>query len=81
MEERMTVAQAIALLSIGSRWRLVGARTGKTLCKSSNKEKTKAKYMDKKVTDHPFVADFEAYGKMMFTDFIHPMISIWVSGE
>lgn len=77
----MTVREAISLLSYGTHWQLVGARTGKKLCNKWNKEKTREKYMDKPVTSEPFKADFYVSKNIPFTEYVKPMISIWVSGE
>ena len=76
----MTVRDIVKLLSYGTRWKLVGARTGKKLCDSFNKDKTKEKYMDMPVVDNPIVADFYV-SKNTFNDYVTPMISIWVSGQ
>jgi len=77
----MTVRQIIKLLNYGTEWRLIGARTGKILCSSRNKKQTREKYLDLLVTDEPIKADFYVSKNMSFTDYITPMISIWVSGK
>lgn len=77
----MIVRNIVKLLSYGTEWRLVGARTGKILCSSRNKEQTKEKYMDLPVTDEPIKADFFIGRNVPFTEYIYPMVSIWVSGK
>ena len=74
----MTVRQVLELLSYGTEWRLVSARTGKTLCTSLNKQRTKEKYMELTVTDEPIKADFYVSKSIPFTQYIKPMVSIWV---
>lgn len=74
----MTVKEAIALLSYGTDWQLVSARTGKILCNDRNKKKTQEKYMNSLVSDEPFKADFRVNRNIPFTQYITPMISIWV---
>lgn len=76
----MTVREALEMMSYGTKWRLIGAMTGKKICDYSNSEKLREKYMDLETTDHPFVADFKVNANKPFTDYILPMISIWVSG-
>lgn len=77
----MTVRQVLELLSYGTYWRLVGARTGKILCTCFNKQPTKEKYMELTVTNDPIKADFYMNKSKPFTQYVRPMISIWVSGE
>lgn len=77
----MTVRQILKLLSYGTEWRLVGARTGKVLCTSRNKEGTREKYMELTVIDEAIKADFYVSKNVPFTEYIIPMVSIWVSGE
>ena len=77
----MTVREALALLSYGTDWQLVGAKTGKKLCNKNNKKKTQEKYMNMLVTDEPFKADFYISKSLSFTSYVQPMISIWVQGE
>ena len=77
----MTVRQILKLLSYGTEWRLVGARTGKVLCTSRNKKETKEKYMELTVIDEAIKADFYVNKSIPFTEYITPMVSIWVSGE
>lgn len=77
----MTVRQILKFLSYGTEWRLVGARTGKILCTSRNREQTKEKYMECTVIDECIKADFFVSRNVPFTEYITPMISIWVSGE
>ena len=82
MEERMTVREVVQLFCYGTDWQLIGGYTGKKLCTSFSKEKTREKYMDKKVSATPLRADlYVAKTTKYFTDFVKPMISIWVSGE
>ena len=77
----MTVRQILKFLAYGTEWRLVGARTGKILCTSRNTDKTREKYMEKTVIDEAIKADFYVSKNIPFTEYITPMISIWVSGE
>ncbi len=66
----MAVREAVKLLSYGTDWRLIGAKTGKILCTPYTKEKTREKYMDLPVTDQPFVADFIVGKSVPFTEYI-----------
>ena len=77
----MTVKDILKLLSYGTRWRLVGAYSGKVLCKSTGSSKQKDKYAECEVTDNPIVADIDVQKDVPFTDYVVPMISIWVSGK
>lgn len=80
----MTVGEVLDLLSYGTEWQLVGARTGKKLCDNYNKKETQEKYMDLPVCDNPIKADFRVRKSDVvksMTQFIKPMVSIWVSGE
>ena len=77
----MTVRDIVKLLSYGTKWKLVGARTGKRLCDNFASEKTREKYMDMPVIDDPIVADFYVSKNMPLTNYVTPMISIWVSGQ
>ena len=77
----MTVKDILKLLSYGTEWRLIGARTGKIICTSRNKETTRERYIDLPVTDEPIKADFYVSKDVPFTEYIIPMVSIWVSGE
>ena len=78
----MTVKELLALLSYGTRWRLVGAYSGKTLCRSSSSSKQKDKYAECYVTDAPIKADLYVQKTSCgFTDYTTPMVSIWVSGK
>ena len=80
MEERMTVREILKLFCYSTDWQLLGGNTGKKLCTSFSREKTREKYMDKKVSATPLKADLYV-SKAYSTDFVKPMISIWVSGE
>ena len=62
----MTVRQILKLLSYGTEWRLVGARTGKVLCTSRNREQTKEKYIECTVIDECIKADFFCEQKCTF---------------
>lgn len=75
----MTVKEVLALLSYGTRWRLVGAYSGKILCRNSSSSKQKDKYAECEVTDTPIVADFDVKNDVPFTEYVMPMVSIWVS--
>lgn len=77
----MIVREAIKLISYESDWKLIGARTGKKLCNSFSREKTKEKYMELTVTDAPFVADFSIGKSISINTYARPIISIWVSGQ
>lgn len=77
----MTVKEVLALLAYGTEWKLVGGRTGKILCTSGNKKKTRDKYMDMPVTNEPINADFRVYKSGTFYQSIYPIVSIWVSGK
>lgn len=77
----MTVKDILKLLSYGTKWRLVGAYSGKILCRSSSSSKQKDKYAECETTDTPIVADFDVYKDVPFTEYVMPMISIWVSGK
>ena len=81
MEERMTVREVVQLFCYGTDWQLIGGKTGKKLCTCFSREKTREKYMDKKVSAAPLKADFYVSKPTHFTEFVKPMISIWVSGE
>lgn len=45
----MTVKECLALIYVYSRWKLIGARTGKVIATSSTKEKTLEKWLDYRV--------------------------------
>ena len=78
----MTVKEVYALLSYGTRWRLVGAYSGKILCRNSSSSKQKDKYAECQVTDKPIIADVDVHRDCCgLTDYITPMVSIWVSGK
>ena len=80
----MTVREVLDLLSYGTEWQLIGARTGKKLCDNYNKKETQEKYMDLTVCDKPIRADFRVRKcgiVTSMTEYIMPMVSIWVSGE
>lgn len=78
----MTVKEVLALLSYSTRWKLVGAYSGKILCRNTSSSKQKDKYAECDVTDKPIVADIYASRDYCgFTDYIAPMVSIWVSGK
>ena len=47
----MTVKECLALICFYSRWKLIGARTGKVIATSSTKEKTLEKWLDYRVID------------------------------
>lgn len=82
MKERMTVREILTLFGYGTHWMLIGGRTGKKLCTSYSSAKTREKYMDFEVTsESPLRADFYVPKSEHFTQFIVPMICIWVSGE
>jgi hypothetical protein len=80
----MTVREVLDLLSYATEWQLVGAKTGKKLCDNYNKKETREKYMDLRVSDEPISADFrvskDSIVKSM-TNYIRPMVTIWVSGK
>ena len=80
----MIVREVLDLLFYGTEWQLVGALTGKKLCDSYNSKKVQEKYMDCFVCDNPISADFhvskDSIVKSM-TNYIKPMVTIWVSGK
>lgn len=79
----MTVREVLDLVSYATEWQLVGAKTGKKLCDNYNKKETREKYMDLRVSDEPISADFRvsrSHIKCM-TNYIKPMVTIWVSGH
>lgn len=78
----MTVDEILKLLAHGTRWQLIGARTGKKLCNYLNRGVTLLKYADMEVTSRPIVAGLEVNGDVKhINDFVVPMITIWVLGE
>lgn len=77
----MTVREALKMLDYGTEWKLVGGRSGRKLCDSFSKDKTKEKYMDLIVSDTPFTTDVRIGKTCGFADYVTPIIAIWVSGE
>ena len=59
----MTVKECLALISFYSRWKLIGARTGKVLATSSSKKKTLEKWLDYRVINKPLSACVEVSKK------------------
>lgn len=80
----MTVKEIVNLLSFGTSYVLMGARTGKKLAstKTNKIETIEKKWFDKEVTKSPLYCSFYAY-KNYVGDETHvvPVINIWVSGE
>lgn len=77
----MKVAELIKLLSFFTKYKLIGAKTGKTLYKSwSNKNLDKLKDLD--VADTPIEASFLIQGGVIKgqPESIRPLIIIYVSG-
>lgn len=78
----MTVDETLKLLAHGTKWQLIGARTGKKLCSYLNRDVTLLKYADMEVTSRPIDAGLEVNGNVKhINDFVVPMITIWVLGE
>ena len=80
----MIVREVLDLLSYSTEWQLVGARTGRKLCDSCNMKETQEKYKDLLVCDGPISADFRVSKNVIInsmTDYIKPMVTIWVSGK
>ena len=74
----MKVADLIKLLSYGTRYKLIGAKTGLPLYKSwANKNLDKFKDLD--VADTPIDASFQIQRETM-PESIRPIIIIYVSG-
>lgn len=76
----MKVADLIKLLSYGTRYKLIGAKTGLPLYKSwANKNLDKFK--DLEVADTPIEASFQIQrGVGIEPEYIRPIILIYVSG-
>lgn len=77
----MKVAELIKLFSFFTRYKIIGAKTGKTLYKSwSNKNLDKFKDLD--VAETPIEASFLIQGGVIKgqPDYIRPIILIYVSG-
>lgn len=75
----MKVKNILDLLSSSARYKLVGARTGKTLCTSwNNKQKYIAKFHEHAVAETPI---FPALYTCELNGYTYPVIAIWVSGE
>lgn len=80
----MTVREVLDLLFYGTHWQLVGATTGKKLCDNYNKKETRERYMDLRVYDQAISADFRVQKDSVvksMTNYIRPMVTIWVSGK
>ena len=80
----MIVREVLDLLFYGTEWQLVGAKTGKKLCDSYNSKKVQEKYKDLRVSDTPISADFRVSKNSVvkcMTNYIKPMVTIWVSGH
>ena len=78
----MKVAELIKLLSFGTRYKLIGAKTGLPLYKSWV-NKNLDKYKDLDVADAPIEASFHVqcrYGITGEIEHIRPIILIYVSG-
>lgn len=76
----MKVRDVIDLLSYGTHWQLIGARTGKKLCNSHSK-KHKDEYMEYEAYKI-FPSFYTQKSAISGTcDFMCPMINIWVWGE
>lgn len=75
-----TVEEIVNLLCDDVSYELIGAKTGRKLASSFNnkKETIKRLYFDKPVPDHPIRVDFRS---VSLSNFIEPIIKIWVSGE
>lgn len=78
----MTVRETVNLLSYGTPYILVGANTGKKLTNIYTKNETKEKYMDMSVSDTPIGVGLQEYKNSVInvTDFVKPIIYVWVSG-
>ena len=75
----MTVKEVLSLLSLGERFELVGAKTGKRLCCSlNNKKEYIEKYNDYEVADSPISASLWTNKEK---NYAYPIICIWVSGK
>ena len=78
----MKVKDIIQLISYGTRWRLIGASSGKKLAHSGSSDRMKDKYMECEVTDSPIFTAFETIENTITktVDYAHPIIFVWVSG-
>ena len=79
-----TVRDMVSLLSYGTPFVLIGARTGKKLANSTiNKRETiEKKWFDKTVAENPIYCSFYTYKNFVDdVDMVKPIINIWVSGE
>jgi hypothetical protein len=81
----MRVKEVIDMLSYGTNFILLGAKTGKVLHDSSkNRREHAEKFYECLVADSPLYADLvvrkDAHIKSM-CDFVRPRIGVWVSGE
>ena len=60
---KMTVKECLDLICFYSRWKLIGARTGKVIATSSSKKKTLEKWLDYRVVGKPLSAYVEVSKK------------------
>lgn len=80
-ENTKKVRDILELLSYGTSWRLVGARTGKTLCTNLNTDTCKSKYLDLPVPVNPIFVDMDVNKRSIIVDNVRPRVCIWVIGE
>lgn len=77
----MKVTELIKLFSLNTSYKLIGAKTGKTLYRSwANKNLDKFK--DLEVSDTPIEASFQIQSNVIMgePEYIRPIILIYVSG-
>lgn len=81
----MKVKEVIDMLSYGTNFILLGAKTGKVLHDSAkNKREHAEKYYECNTPIEPLYADLVVYKDThikSMCDFVRPRIGIWVSGE